>query len=344
MTGKRPTHADIARIAKVSNATVSLALQSHPRISRVTRERVQAIADKLRYRPDPMLSALAAYRKDVTVPRYQGTLAWINTWSDPHRLREKYGDYWRGARERCQELGFHLEEFHLADGVMGPRRLSNILRARFIQGLLLPPQPRSRAHLHLDWANFSAITFGYTLVRPQLHSVTSAQMRCSVLAVRKLRSYGYRRIGMALSQGADERTDHNFASGFLMEQFRLKRDEQVPLLLFQNEGRAPQKQLDEWFSKYRPEAIITHTDEVAGWMRDLGHDEQKDYNLVLLAHENHQGFAGINQNNHLIGRTTIDLLTGMIHRNEKGIPQVPLRTLVEGRWIDGPSVHRKVAT
>jgi LacI family repressor for deo operon, udp, cdd, tsx, nupC, and nupG len=338
---KLPTHADIAKVAGVSQATVSLALQAHPRIPPTTQQRIQAIARKIGYRPNPMLSALAAYRKGNHAPRYQGTLAWINTWPKPHQLREQYGDYWAGASERCRELGYQLEEFFLGGPAITCERLSRILRARGIQGLLLPPQARSRAHLNFPWHHFSAITFGYSLARPQLHLVSSAQSRCSVLAIRKLRSYGYRRIGLALSHGADERTDHNFTSGYLAEQLRLKSREKIPPLLLEGSRVRDCEELARWYTRHRPEVILTHTDEVADWMDELGFGP-RDYNLVLLAHEKHARFAGVDQNNHLIGRTSVDLLSPMISRNEKGIPRVPLRTLVEGKWVDGPSVRPRI--
>ena len=59
---KRPTLRDIAKDAGCTNATVSLALRESPRISPETRARVREVAAKLGYRPDPMLSALAAHR------------------------------------------------------------------------------------------------------------------------------------------------------------------------------------------------------------------------------------------------------------------------------------------
>ena len=51
----RPTLQDIAKRAGVGKATVSLALRNDPKISAATRERVRAIAEELKYRPDPAL-------------------------------------------------------------------------------------------------------------------------------------------------------------------------------------------------------------------------------------------------------------------------------------------------
>jgi hypothetical protein len=48
--------------------------------------------------------------------------------------------------------------------------------------------------------------------------------------------------------------------------------------------------------------------------------------------------AGIEERPEEIGATALELLAAMIQRGEKGVPAVPKVTMVEGRWIDGPSV------
>jgi LacI family transcriptional regulator len=50
--------------------------------------------------------------------------------------------------------------------------------------------------------------------------------------------------------------------------------------------------------------------------------------------------SGIHQNDHLIGRKAIDLLVDMVHRNERGIPATPIRTLVEGVWHPGKTPRK----
>jgi len=59
---KRPTIKDIARLAGVTPATVSMALNGNGRISTRTRERVLEIARNLDYRPNPLARGLVARR------------------------------------------------------------------------------------------------------------------------------------------------------------------------------------------------------------------------------------------------------------------------------------------
>ena len=53
----------IAAQAGVTQATVSMCLANSPRIPAATRERIQAVADRLGYRPNPYVSALMRIRR-----------------------------------------------------------------------------------------------------------------------------------------------------------------------------------------------------------------------------------------------------------------------------------------
>ena len=72
---QRTTQKRLARLAGVSHTTVSLALRDHPRISPDVKKRILKLAEEHRYRPDPMLSALNAYRLGKRKAHYRGNLA-----------------------------------------------------------------------------------------------------------------------------------------------------------------------------------------------------------------------------------------------------------------------------
>jgi DNA-binding LacI/PurR family transcriptional regulator len=62
---KRPTVRDVADAANVSIATVSLVLRGIGRVSQATRERVIAVAEELRYRPDQRAIAFRTNKSRV---------------------------------------------------------------------------------------------------------------------------------------------------------------------------------------------------------------------------------------------------------------------------------------
>ncbi|MES2694074.1 MAG: LacI family transcriptional regulator, partial [Verrucomicrobiota bacterium] len=105
-----------------------------------------------------------------------GTLAWIVNSQPGYQWEDGpyYSSYFAGAATRANVHGYHLEKFILnAEGITAGR-LASILLARNVQGLLLCPQPRAGMSMEFAWDQFAAVTFGYTLVSPVLHTVASA--------------------------------------------------------------------------------------------------------------------------------------------------------------------------
>ena len=65
MKGARPTSRDIARLAEVSQATVSRALRNSPLVRPETRERIESIARQLSYRTDRRAAGLRTRRSNT---------------------------------------------------------------------------------------------------------------------------------------------------------------------------------------------------------------------------------------------------------------------------------------
>ena len=329
---KRPTLRDIAEKAGVSHVTVSMALRDHPRIAEETRERIKKIARQIGYRPDPVLAALNVYRCESRKPKYQATLAWLNF----HRIPVKEHGFechmFKGAQERCDELGYLLEEFQIEKLGISLNQLSRILYSRNIQGVIFAPQSRSMRQIGLKefaWNQFSVISLGFSLMSPKLDVVIDGQYRAARLVVQKLKSLGYRRIGFVTDADYNERTDGNLLGGYLCEQFRFPLENRItPLILDSVDDPAP---LREWFQCYQPDAVF----DVNGYLsqnltpKELGR-------CGIATHGNWGGgCAGVDQNIPLIGRVAVNELVAMIHANIQGIPAVPRRILVEGTWVDG---------
>jgi LacI family transcriptional regulator len=103
---------DLAQKAGVSHVTISRALRNDPSISAKHREEVKKLAEEMGCRPDPVLSALAAYRFAKPSHKIQSALAWVNRFKDPRQWR-KFSElkaYWTGAEKAAERFGYHLEE------------------------------------------------------------------------------------------------------------------------------------------------------------------------------------------------------------------------------------------
>src|ERR1700722_16767953 len=113
MVPRRVTMAEVARSAGVHVTTVSLALRNHPRLPEETRGRIQRIAERLGYRPDPVLRALVAYRGRLAGRRSMPTLAYITNWNTRWGWRKvtAHPDFHGGAERMAGQLGYKLEHF-----------------------------------------------------------------------------------------------------------------------------------------------------------------------------------------------------------------------------------------
>lgn len=343
---------DIAKAAGVSIVAVSLALRNHHSIGLATRQRIQSLARELGYRPDPMLRALAEYRRSSQAAHFQGSIAWLNFYPDPARL-DRYLDfrlYRTGAEARAQELGYKLVVLTPAADKMSPDKLRRVLYQRGIQGLLLPPQPVEHAVLNFDFSNFSAVTFGFSLESPRLHLVTNRQFHASRLAAQTLWTYGYRRIGCLISHGVNERAEGAFLGGYQSAPAIFSNPEMPPPFLTGILGTREGRIFRQWLRRYRPDAIVTEShNQLKTQIAELGYRMPEDIAIATLtAAPSSPEFAGIDQNSYKIGQLAVETVVSMLYRNETGLPEIPYRLLVEGKWQDGPSapdrrVEKKVS-
>ncbi|MBI5766530.1 MAG: LacI family DNA-binding transcriptional regulator [Verrucomicrobia bacterium] len=332
---------DVARVMGVSHVTVSLALRDDPRVSAARREEVKATAEKLGYRPDPMLASLSAYRHSKRPVTIHSTIAWLNQWPDPKALRrlQEFAAYWRGAQEAATSLGYRLEEFVL-DREMTGERLQRILTTRNVRGILLPPHVHGFSLPGFDWAQCSVVRFGVSVKEPRAHVITCDQMNCASLAFMKIRERGYRRIGYVTSRGHDRNTGGNFRAGYLaIQDATLPLPEHLePLLLEERDARLDERALKPWLRRWKPDAIITTDARLHAMLTDLGIEVPRDLAAAALSVLDGDFDAGVDQNSLEIGQVAMRTLAGLIHQNERGVPRYCRRILVEGRWVDGASL------
>jgi LacI family transcriptional regulator len=342
MPGKRVTLRVIAEAAGHHLTTVSRALRGDPEIASETRESIRRIARELGYVPDPMLTALSAYRSLKSSPRYQATIAWVTNHftADAWNNCSTFNLYFEGARNKAAQLGYKLEEFWLREPGMSAARATSILRARGISGLIIAPQPKAKIRVRLDWKYFSAVAMGYTTAWPQLHLVSNHHSHSMTAIVRRVRAYGYRRIGLIVDHVTDSRTDYGWTGGFLSQQQSWPDHDRIPV--FHNASSADAK-FHQWLKRHRPEAIISYS-RLVRWLDRSGYRIPGDIGFAAYSktpeHED-RPLSGMDENAAVTGAAAIDMLVGMIHRGERGIPEVPQRNLIEGKWIEGETLpHR----
>jgi len=327
----RVTQMDVAREAGVSHATVSLALREHASIPQKTRERIKEIAERLGYAPDPMLAGLAAYRMSQRPAAYRSNIAWV--YNFPSAVGGDFGEYYKSASKRAKELGFNLEVIHMADIDYNPKRLEQILDAKGITGLLLPPCPLFGGELRIDFSRFSAVRFGYSYRYPMLHTVVNAQFHTAYTAFQKVMEAGYQRIGFMSSKDLDQRTAWGFLGGITTGQKLLAKANRIePYYLDDAQGYGG---IGDWIRRERIDAVIG----LGAWasVRDSGLDVGYA-DLGVSTVDRH--VTGMDQNAPRIGIAAVEFLTSMMHRAETGIPDEPTYLCVQSRWVEGETLCR----
>jgi DNA-binding LacI/PurR family transcriptional regulator len=343
MSLKRVTLRDLAKKLRVSHTTVSLALRDHPSINPTRRQEIKRLAEKEGYRPDPFLSALSVYRLQKRPASFHSTLGWINRWAKPEQLRrlKEFDAYWRGASAAAERLGYWLEDIHWPANISAGR-FQQILLARGIHGLLIPPHPLPPDWGDFDWSRFSIVRLGLSVPRPDSHVITSDHQRAVLMAFEKMRLYGYERIGLVVCADFDRHLGGNYIGGFAAAQKLFKFQHILPPLLtnepvYQTQRDKAKQLLKKWLEQHRPDAILSAVITVPAMIRELGYRIPQDI-AVAGSSRDVPVEAVINQNPEDIGRIAVQMLASQINLSERGVPAVPCRTLVESSWQDGSSM------
>lgn len=331
---------DIAAKLGVSHSTVSLSLRDHPRISQAVKDRVRNAAEELGYRPDPMLAALANYRRSKENHPIAAGVAWINAWSKPEDLRKhkEFDFYWQGAFKAAEKFGFRLEEFHLGREC-SPKRLHQILSTRGIRGILLPPHHEEPDWQEFPWDHYSIVRFGRSLRHPECHIVTADQIANTILAVRKIREKGYQRIGFVTLEGDFSKRGMQFELGFLGGQRMIRDENPIPVLILSRTDAAQRREaFKDWISKFNPDAVFTPDPLVADLIKQCGMKIPDDIGLAVTSILDAGADSGIDQHAEEIGRVGFLMLNSLINDRSRGIPSIFRQILVEGSWVDGNSL------
>jgi LacI family transcriptional regulator len=343
---RRVTIRDIAARTGVSHVTVSYALRGMARVSTALRERICDEARKMGYRPDPMLRALSTYRRaQHRDTRIQSALAWLSCWDLPEAMhtRKEFHAYWLGVKTVAENNGYRLESL-APNERLSVGRIQQIMRARNIRGVLIPP-PQSTFSQDLscfDWSKFAVVKFGHAFDKLPVNLVTSAHTYNAALAVRKMTERGYRRVGFVSSEYAIRRT--LFLSGVLLAQTDLAERDRVPFLSLSEADvkGGDSERLRAWIEKEKPDAILSNLSELPAMVRQAGYDIPGDIGFAALSVHDGNADAGIDQKPFEIGKAACELVVSLILYGGWGYPEAPREVLIEGAWVDGSMLPARV--
>jgi len=332
-TPGRVTLRQIARAARVSLMTVSYALRDRAEVSAPERARIQQVARRLGYRPDPLLTHLMQHLRSHRKLKTTANLAVLTT-LDAGFVRRLLD----GAAARAERLGYHLDQIALKPFLDNPRSLTRTLQARGVSGVLIAPvaNPASYSHL-LDWTQFASVAMTYSVVEPHMHRVVTHHFDNAIKALSLLQQQGFRRIGLAMTSDMDFRANHSYSAAYY-HMTGTAGASPLPFLIL--DSPTP-RNVRQWFGRHRPDVVVAaNAHQVNEFIAPaLSAPARARTAFVCLDHDAIHRVSGIDQLFETIGSHAVDALVAQLHRNERGLPTKPTVTMVEGQWVDTCGFH-----
>lgn len=335
---RRVTLKDVAEAANVSATTVSLALRNDIRLSEETTVRVQKLAKKLGYRPDPWLSSLSAYRRNDQYVAKHLVLGLLSNWEakSAWKKRDTFRLYYEGAKRQSEKLGYRLEEFWLPENG-GARRTADILFNRGIAGVLVFPLPKQSDTLEFDFSRFSTVQIGRSMHNPPTYSVCHNHFKAVVTATEEVFSLGYRRVGLAQAMVDDEIQLSRWAGAFLGRQKHyVSAIGKIPIYY---PSKLERDGFLSWVKKHRCDVVISSDMIIYDWLLSAGYRVPEDIGFVNLALDFEESISGIHLKSEETGAQAVNLLNIYMTSGQKGVPDIPATLVIEGGWHAGETLR-----
>jgi LacI family transcriptional regulator len=339
MLEKRVTLRDVATKAGVHFTTAGMALRGDARLKPETAQRIIAVAEKLGYRPDPMLSALADYRHREGAT-FHGIIGYLLPGPPPEVLRSNHGTRlsYEGATEHAREMGFKVEAFDITAPNLRSERMRQMLQARNVQGVILAPLPKPGPYPLDLGQDFSMVAIGYSVHGAALHRVCPHQQRGMRLQLRELAALGYRRVGLIISENGNERTEQNFLGAYLGLQATQPRAQRVEPLIV---GAFTPRAIERWIAQQKPDCLIAER-EAYEVLTALDYRFPADLGFSLITGNiGLPGVSCIREPWRVLGEAAVDVVLGLIRQRERGPARHPRYALVEGTWYAGNTLRAR---
>lgn len=335
--GSKATMRTVAQVAEVSPMTVSRVLSNKPNVHPDLRARVIQAAAQTEYRPDPELRKLMAHLRKQKTFRQQGTICSLEARSWLPGSSSYFSSTVEGARHRARALGFSWETYPVEELIERPHHTLDILYHRGVEGILISPASPSTRHRELtydaDWSRFSIIAATYSIFAPAFRRVVPDHFKNTTKICRTLADRGCERIGLAISQHLDQRTYYHHSGSYSAFHNATSR---APLPLCYCNTANDFERLKDWYQREQPDGLIFSSGWTArNFSRRLQPFLTEPIAIASISLPEEYS-SGVDELPEQIGAIAIDTLSGMIIHHEKGLPENPIVTMLEGQWREHP--------
>ncbi len=332
----RPTLEQVAKEAGVSKATACKVLNGYHHVSEKTKNAVENAVRRLKYTPDPALSELAAARWRQ-LPSQRGTvIAWLQV-----KPLSEYRIYRESAQKRALELGMKVEVF-LLDDYKSANHLTKVLVQRGIRALLIGPQLQKTLLDDLDLGRFAAVGCNRGHHEVGCISVVPDYFHAFSMAIRKLVSCGYKRIGLAVGTHVPVHIDDRLREGACLQAMS---EHTLPSIPLWKELFGDKASFLKWVRQYEPEAVVGVHVGLYYWLRDAGYIMPRDLGFAGIHTEplRDKEISGVDIKYAYMGARAVDQIALMLRTREQGTPDPGYTVFVQGSWLTGKTIRDSAA-
>lgn len=324
---------EVAKSLGLGKTTVAAALNDSEKVSSATRARVKQRARELGYTTNPVASGFLQQVRSQGAIRYRANLALVM----PMR-----GDYYylnkliEGVSARCHELGYGLDVFRVDS--YEPAKLTQILVARGILGVMIGPLDDPVGQIALDWSRFATAAYGYTMAQPAIHRAVPHHLHGIRDAFRMCVEKGFKRIGLSIQVENNQRSNRLWSAGYADMQQTIPPAQRLNPLIVTDADYSP-KRIRAWLRAEKPDVVILQTSSDLFWRLGMA----GSLPCVLLDRLPDDPLPGIDQCFAHCGALLVDLVSSQVLHNQRGLPERATISMIEGAWVDHPNFEGATA-
>ncbi|WOO41017.1 LacI family DNA-binding transcriptional regulator [Rubellicoccus peritrichatus] len=336
---------DIARESGVSLATVSRALRDDPITAEATREKVQAFAKKLGYRPDPAMQVLIERRWHGRRTNEGMNIAFI--FDGRGSNAEVSRGWYQRFRESADALGYILIAEDLRD-YPNAQKLIKRMEAKGVTAVVL--SLISEIPYEIDAINhrFAAISVNVSTWQPECPVIMHDEFQAIEKVWHRLNEMGYKRIGVLLQDYPESFSmDQRLGAIYCRHHNVRPVANRVPFHLHDKNSGPDNPGIQKWIKRYKPDVILGDDHEEMDLLKSMGYRIPEDFAFATINLWNKEltgEIAGYFRDNVILFERGLKLLNMMVRTGSNGSAQGDLIEMVKGKWIDGTSLPGKSAS
>jgi DNA-binding LacI/PurR family transcriptional regulator len=221
---------------------------------------------------------------------------------------------------------------------MTAERRTEILFTRNISGLVLLGPDSHALEVAINTDELSVVAIG-ECASPRVHCVATDAFRSMYDLAREVVRRGYIRIGLVVKERRTDMMVDAWQAALRQALCEAPEREMAPVLTMPEWDAAT---FQDWFSAHVPCLVISPFAEVPAALAAMDLTVPDDVAFVspLLAQAETQ-LTGMKENGAEIGAAAVDYVVGLLHRQERGLPSMPKRLLVESQWFAGSTIGRR---